>query len=399
MMSFSFRTTYLCALLALTLHATSTTAQPRANLFFTSTINQPADGQLTVRLFVQADQENFQLGSASFVFDFNIAGLSFPSGSNAASGTDYSFSDPLISFPYNSLVTQPITGKVQVEVTYAYSFIGACQGAAVTTTATREIAEVIFTIEDPSATAGLMWDASLTRVFDDGSLASPNPPTTCDTATDVEATEIVLGTLLGDDAFLPVELTMFEAQADGRDVVLTWATASETNNAGFTVERRAGATSDAELEAVDAAQWSEVAWVEGAGTTEEAQTYTHRLTGLEPGRHVFRLKQIDYDGTFAYSPEIEVTVELAKRFALSAAYPNPFNPQTSFSLAVAQTQEVSVEVYNVLGRRVDVLHQGMMEAKQARSFVWEASSHPSGLYFIRVVGEQFVETRRVTLIK
>ncbi|HMB92339.1 MAG TPA: hypothetical protein VKP65_15915, partial [Rhodothermales bacterium] len=257
MMSFCFRTTFLCALLAFTLHATSATAQPRANLFFTTFIDQPADGQLSVRFFVQADQEDFQLGSASFVFDFNTSGLSFPSGSNATSGSDYNFPEPFTTFPYNSLVTQPVAGKVQVEVTYAYSFIGACQGATIATTTTREIAEVIFTIDHPSATAGLSWDASLTRVFDDGSLASPDAPTTCDDAVNVEATEIALGTLLGDDAFLPVELISFEGQADGSAVLLQWSTASETNNAGFTVEQRADTGSDAERDAVDAAQWSE----------------------------------------------------------------------------------------------------------------------------------------------
>jgi len=256
-----------------------------------------------------------------------------------------------------------------------------------------EIAEIIFTIGDPSQTADLSWDASLTRVFDDGTIESPP----CDNTNDVQATEIALGTLLSDDAFLPVELVSFEAQADGTDALLQWATASETNNAGFNVEWRAATQPNAEEGAER--QWLQVVWVEGAGTTEEAQLYRHRISGLEPGRHVFRLKQIDYDGTFEYSPEVEVAVEVGETFMLSRAYPNPFNPETSFRLAVAQAQAVTIEVYNVLGRRVEVLFDGEMAANQSRAFVWEAGDHPSGLYFIRSIGERFAETRQVTLVK
>ncbi|HMB92349.1 MAG TPA: T9SS type A sorting domain-containing protein, partial [Rhodothermales bacterium] len=109
--------------------------------------------------------------------------------------------------------------------------------------------------------------------------------------------------------------------------------------------------------------------------------------------------QIDYDGTFEYSPEVEVVVEMVETFALSAAYPNPFNPQTSFTVAVAQPQAVTIEVYNVLGRRVAVRFEGEMSADRTRTLVWEAGDRPSGLYFIRAVGERFNETRQVTLVK
>jgi hypothetical protein len=195
---------------------------------------------------------------------------------------------------------------------------------------------------------------------------------------------------------LPVELIAFEALRDGDTVHLTWETASETNNAGFEIQR---ISKNVEADGHPPDVWQILDFVEGYGTTDEAQTYSYRVDELAPGTHRFRLKQIDYDGTHEYSPEVEVAVGVAGTYRMSAAYPNPFNPQTSFSLAVARAQQVEIAVYDVLGRRVEVLFDGEMAANQSRAFVWKARDRPSGLYFIRVIGERFAETRQVTLVK
>ncbi|MDX1547323.1 MAG: trypsin-like peptidase domain-containing protein [Rhodothermales bacterium] len=190
---------------------------------------------------------------------------------------------------------------------------------------------------------------------------------------------------------LPVELTAFEAVVDGQAVLLRWETASETNNAGFEIERRgAGEPTDA---------WQAIDFVVGYGTTLEAQTYQHRVEALLPGRHVFRLKQIDYDGTFEYHPEIEVAVGIASSFTLSEAYPNPFNPETRFSLSVARRQHVTVAAYDMVGRRVATLFDGVMDDATSRTFVFEAAALPSGVYLIHARGERFMTHQRVALVK
>lgn len=188
---------------------------------------------------------------------------------------------------------------------------------------------------------------------------------------------------------LPVELVRFDAAVDGTDAVLTWETASETNNAGFEVEHAAGA---------DAA-FVRSGYVDGAGTTTAARAYAFRLAGLAPGVHRFRLKQVDFDGTFSYSPEVEVTVAVPGAYVLSPAYPNPFNPQTQFTLTVAQGQHVRVEVFDALGRQVALLHDGPMAEGAAQTFTFEAGALPSGVYLYRAVGETFVATRRAMLLK
>lgn len=197
---------------------------------------------------------------------------------------------------------------------------------------------------------------------------------------------------------LPVELTHFNAHADGSDILLRWATASETNNSGFEVQVQAVPAVEQTPEAA-LANWKPLTFISGYGTTVEAQTYTHRLTDFEPGVYRFRLKQIDFDGTFAYSPATELTIVLPERFALSAAYPNPFNPETQFTLTLQQPQAVRVTVYDVLGRAVQTLHKGLLSANQVHTFHFDATGEPSGWYQIEVQGDAFHATERVLLLK
>jgi hypothetical protein len=198
-----------------------------------------------------------------------------------------------------------------------------------------------------------------------------------------------IGSVELNEGILPVELTSFEAVPDGYAVHLTWTTASETNNAGFEVEHRSA----------DTETFERLDFIEGAGTTQEEQSYSYTIDGLDVGRHVFRLKQSDFDGAFTFSHEVEVAIELAEAFRLSAAYPNPFNPQTRFTLAVQRKQDVSVEIYNAGGQRVATLFENLLEANQTHHFTWDAGQLPSGLYLIRTQGETFSAVRRVTLLK
>ena len=86
-------------------------------------------------------------------------------------------------------------------------------------------------------------------------------------------------------------------------------------------------------------------------------------------------------------------------YTLSAAYPNPFNPRTSFSLTVREAQNVRVEVFNLLGLPVKMLYTGPMDAGETRTFTFDAGDLPSGIYLYRVQGKSFTATRQVTLLK
>ncbi|HMB94132.1 MAG TPA: T9SS type A sorting domain-containing protein, partial [Rhodothermales bacterium] len=201
-----------------------------------------------------------------------------------------------------------------------------------------------------------------------------------------ELVEVFIG--VGVDTVLPVELVRFEAVQDGNSVRLSWDTASETNNAGFDVERSINGTA---FESLD--------FIEGHGTVSEPQSYAFTDTSFpfEAQDLTYRLKQVDYDGTFDYSPEVEILVELNVPYRLTAPYPNPSTEAVHFSLVVGRAQQVEVALYDVLGRRVQVLFSGEMAAHAAQAFTVETSSLPSGQYMLRAEGVAFVETRPFVL--
>ncbi len=194
---------------------------------------------------------------------------------------------------------------------------------------------------------------------------------------------------------LPIELISFEAMLDGHAVLLRWQTASETNNAGFEIQH----TPRVETRPGASLPWDPLAFVEGHGTTELPQTYQYRVDDRAPGRHVFRLKQIDYDGTFEYSPEVEVIVEMVERFVVEPVYPNPFNTKAQFRFGVQRGQRVQAALYDVLGRRVRLLYAGVPQAGQMQTVEIDGSDLPSGLYVVRVGGKAFSQTQMITLLK
>lgn len=193
---------------------------------------------------------------------------------------------------------------------------------------------------------------------------------------------------------LPVELTSFDAIVNKGEVVLAWETASELNNAGFEVQHKPVRSNVAAEQ-----PWQMMSFVEGAGTNAEVQRYRHEVGELLPGNHKFRLKQIDFDGSFELSAEIEVVLTAGNKQSMSSLYPNPFNPKAQFSLTLATQQEVSIDVYNALGQKVTQLYKGLLEADQVHAFNFEASDLPGGLYLINATGQNFTTTQQAMLVK
>jgi len=186
---------------------------------------------------------------------------------------------------------------------------------------------------------------------------------------------------------LPVALSAFEATLDALDVVLSWRTESESNNAGF------------ELQHAQGADWQPLVFVEGVGTTSAPQLYEHRVTDLLPGRHSFRLKQVDFDGAFSYSEAVEVLLEVPGQYHLSPPYPNPFTHQSRLTLTVPEVQHVTATAYDMLGRRVARLYSSVLSAHDPATFILDGTSLPVGQYVIHIVGERFQARHQVTRVK
>jgi hypothetical protein len=189
-------------------------------------------------------------------------------------------------------------------------------------------------------------------------------------------------------AVLPVELTSVNGRVDDQDAILTWETASETNNAGFQVQqKRDGSFSDLEG-----------AFVEGAGTTEESQSYRFRVEDLDAGSHTFRLKQVDTDGSSTFSDPIDVNVGLAGDYNFTT-YPNPVSTRATVEFAVKEKEEVTIALYNTLGQRVKTIYRDTPPAEQTRQIALDTDGLSSGLYILRLQSEGVSATQRITVVK
>jgi len=194
------------------------------------------------------------------------------------------------------------------------------------------------------------------------------------------------------DGVVPVELVSFTAsvmQLNNQNAVeLSWMTATEVNNSGFGIERKTENT-----------EWENIGFVDGHGTTTEAQSYSYIDKDLSAGSYSYRLKQVDFDGSFKYHILAE-TVEIGsiKTFALAQNYPNPFNPATIISYQLPIEGLVTLKIYDMLGNEVATL---VNEIKTAGEYQVEfnASALSSGIYFYRLQAGSFVETKRMMLMK
>jgi hypothetical protein len=199
---------------------------------------------------------------------------------------------------------------------------------------------------------------------------------------------------------LPVELVSFSASVTLFNTALKWKTATEVNNYGFEIQRTID-NGQLKIPARPAGgdNWNTVGFVEGNGTTNTPKEYSFTDKGLQAGKYSYRLKQIDRDGKFEYSNEVEVTVaDAPKEFALEQNYPNPFNPVTMINYQLPMNNHVILKVYDALGREVATL---VNEMKKAGSYSaeFDASKLASGIYFYRLQAGEFVETKKMLLMK
>ncbi|MEM8556418.1 MAG: T9SS type A sorting domain-containing protein [Bacteroidota bacterium] len=199
---------------------------------------------------------------------------------------------------------------------------------------------------------------------------------------------------------IPVELTRFDAVLDGEAARLSWATASETVNAGFEVQRQAVWAEDTPANEGD---WAVLDFVPSAvpsGTTSEPQTYafTDAALPLAASSVRYRLRQVDFDGTFAYSPEVEVVAALPTAFALDAVYPNPTRAEAAVTYALPTDGLVRLAVYDALGREVAVLHDGPQVAGRHRARLATAGLS-TGIYVVCLETNRGSEARRVTVLR
>ncbi len=185
---------------------------------------------------------------------------------------------------------------------------------------------------------------------------------------------------------LPVELTSFLATQSNGIVTLQWSTATELNNNGFEIQRK-GIQSN----------WATIGFVKGNGTTTDPKDYSFADQLLGTGKYSYRLKQIDFNGTFAYSDEVEIDI-IASEYKLYNNYPNPFNPTTIIAYNLPVDGFVTLKVYSAIGELVTELINENQSAGQ-HQLNFNANNLPSGIYFAELKANDNVQRIKMMLVK
>jgi len=244
----------------------------------------------------------------------------------------------------------------------------------------------------PGASGHVQWGPALAALDSDGDgvsngeeLQDPNGTWTSGNPAPGDPAMV---TNPGDpDSFIPVELASFAVSSINGKVLLSWRTATETNNDGFEIER-----------SVDQNIWQKLSFIDGKGTTSEITEYAFADNFPVSGVSYYRLIQRDFDGTEkVYGPK-EVNVNGDFSYELAQNYPNPFNPSTNLKFNIGEQSQVILEVYNAIGQKVSTLVNDVLDAGQY-NYQFDASQLSSGVYIAKISAGKFSSTVKMILMK
>jgi hypothetical protein len=187
---------------------------------------------------------------------------------------------------------------------------------------------------------------------------------------------------------LPVELSSFKAVPSKNGITLNWVTKTEIKNHGFEVERKVKNN------------WQSLGFVQGAGNSNSDKAYSFIDKDALYGTFTYRLKQIDTDGTFEYSDEIEVKAGSKPSVIAVSNFPNPFNPETVIRYQLPEAAHVKLAVYDILGQQVallanDFMEEGIYQVK----FDAKSNGLSSGIYIYTLEAGNTKITQKMILNK
>jgi hypothetical protein len=166
-------------------------------------------------------------------------------------------------------------------------------------------------------------------------------------------------------AVLPVKLTAFGVKADGSFVDITWATAAEVNARSFVIER-----------SYDGKNWSSAGVVKANGNTSQASSYSYRDFLKVGGKVQYRLKMVDQDETFSFSPVRTVNAEGVVEMNI---YPNPATSYVMINSKNGAADQLNIQLFNQAGQMVKQVNGN-------GNTVVAVSDLNTGNYFVRVSG-------------
>ena len=138
--------------------------------------------------------------------------------------------------------------------------------------------------------------------------------------------------------------------------------------------------------------------MQGHGNSNSPKDYSFSDAPLGGTIFNYRLKQIDIDGTFKYSNEIEVSLNTPSQLTLIQNYPNPFNPSTNIEYSIPNAGMVTLKIYDLLGREISTL---VNEEKQPGNYQvrFDGGKLSSGVYIYKLQFNNSAINKKMLVIK
>jgi predicted outer membrane repeat protein len=187
---------------------------------------------------------------------------------------------------------------------------------------------------------------------------------------------------------IPVELYSFTINRHGKTVKLEWFTATEINNKGFFVEKRRG----------EEGEWEELSFINGKGSSTEINYYFYEDIAAAAGKYFYRLKQIDFNGTYKYYYAADAADLTVDTYELMQNYPNPFNPSTKIGYHLPEATSIQLVLYDLTGRKIMTLAEGNKDAGY-HTISLDGKNLSSGVYFYRLLYGTGVITKQLMILK
>lgn len=208
---------------------------------------------------------------------------------------------------------------------------------------------------------------------------------------------------------LPGVLPSFSARTKGSKVTLSWATTTETNENGFYVQHRAASTSSSppndkslsrKRSKASSDDWTRLNFIDGKRGLSDSTFYEFNVEkDLQLGKHQFRLRKINTDGTSSLSKTVSVQVTLNQQVRLTEPAPNPVETNGQFTFAVKQSTNATVSLYNMLGQQVAILYDGKPTPKEPIPITLDANRFASGMYVIQLRANGIRKIQKVAIVK
>jgi len=198
----------------------------------------------------------------------------------------------------------------------------------------------------------------------------------------------------------PVELVSYTGTISGGEVLLNWVTATEINNFGWEVQRSTPHSPPYQGGEDEArGGWKTIGFVEGSGNSNSPHNYLFKDKPNQYGNYLYRIKQIDNDGTFEYNGTVSIMYEHNRSGEeYLSAYPNPFNPQTNIVIAIDYTSLVKLDIYNSIGEKVTTLYSGLLDEGEY-NFSLNGQILSSGIYIVMLQTDREILKHKIVLLR